>query len=257
MGILNATPDSFYANSRGLDKDVVLNKVEQMVSEGVDWIDIGGYSSRPGAQFVSPEEEANRVYGVINWVHETFPDHPISIDTFRSSVAEAGIEAGASIINDISSGFLDERIFQIAAANKTPYIMMHMRGNPQTMMDNCDYENLVQEMIQFFQERISKAQQHGISDLIIDPGFGFSKTLDSNYELLSKLKLLNVLEKPLLVGLSRKSMIYKLLETSADLSLNGTSVLNTIALLNGATILRVHDVKEAVEAVKLIKKMDA
>lgn len=254
MGILNITPDSFYASSRVVEDDAILRRAEEMIQEGASILDIGGYSSRPGANDISVEEEIRRVTGPIEVIKKAFPDTLLSIDTFRSKVARSAIEAGANIINDISGGQLDEDMFNTAAALDCPYIMMHLRGTPQDMMDRTDYERVITAIIQFFSTQISKAESAGIKDLIIDPGFGFSKNVDQNFEVMRQLEMLHMLEKPLLIGVSRKSMIYKSLDVTADQSLNGTTVLNTIALMKGAHILRVHDVKEAVEAIQLTGK---
>ena len=254
MGILNVTPDSFYASSRVVKDDEVLRRAEEMIKDGASLLDIGGYSSRPGAQDISVEEEMRRVTGPIEVIKKAFPDTLLSIDTFRSKVARAAVEAGADIINDISGGQLDEDMFNTAAALGCPYVMMHMRGTPQDMMDRTDYERVITAIIQFFSTQISKAERAGIQDIIIDPGFGFSKNVDQNFEVMRQLEMLHILEKPLLIGVSRKSMIHKTLDITADQSLNGTTVLNTIALMKGAHILRVHDVKEAVEAIQLTGK---
>src|SRR5690606_3887805 len=219
------------------------------------FLDLGGYSSRPDADDVSENEELNRVLPAIETVVKNFPEAIISIDTFRSTVAKKSVEAGAAIINDISAVLLDENMLSTVAQLQVPYIMMHMRGTPKTMQSLTDYKNVVQEVLFYFSERIATARKKGINDLIIDPGFGFAKTLSQNYEILSNLELFQKTEVPLLAGLSRKSMIYKVLNISAKESLNGTISLNTIALIKGASILRVHDVKEAVECIKLVKNM--
>lgn len=255
MGILNTTPDSFYAGSRVSAKDDILGKAEQMIQDGADILDIGGYSSRPGAGEVSEAEEIERTEAAIKAIKSSYPEVLISIDTFRANVAEKAILAGADIINDISGGQLDPRIYSIAAKHNCPYILMHMRGGVTEMMNNTNYDNLIQDLSYYFSERIEMAQSAGVKDLIIDPGFGFSKTLEQNYQLLSQIDLLHLLEKPLLIGVSRKSMIYKTLENTPEESLNGTTVLNTIALEKGAKILRVHDVKPAKEAVILMEKL--
>ena len=251
MGILNTTPDSFYAKSRATNLEKSLQAGNKMIEEGATIIDVGGYSSRPGADDISIREEMDRVLPVISFLKLSHPKTLISIDTFRSEVAEAAIEKGADIINDISGGQIDERILSVAAKYDTPYILMHMRGTPQDMMQKTTYSNLLEEVAYYFSERIQLARTAGIKDIILDPGFGFSKTLDQNYDLMGKLDLLNTLDCPLLVGVSRKSMIYKKLNIDMNDSLNGTTALNTIALMKGAQILRVHDVKEAVEAVTL------
>ncbi len=255
MGILNATPNSFYDGGKHADEKSILNQVGKMLSEGATFIDIGAYSSKPSAEFVSENEEIERLIPVVESVLGHFPQALISVDTFRANVAKAAIEEGASIINDISAGNLDENMLQTVAELQVPYIMMHMKGNPQTMQSLAQYENITKEMLLYFSEKIAKARSLGINDLIIDPGFGFAKTLEQNFEVMDNLELFQMLELPLLVGVSRKSMIYKTLETQADLALNGTTVLNTIALQKGANILRVHDVKEAVECIKLNSKL--
>ena len=251
MGILNVTPNSFYDGGKFADGKAVLNQVEKMLNEGATFIDIGGYSSKPNAEFVSEEEELQRVIPIITTVTQKFPETLISIDTFRSKVAKESIENGAAIINDISAGNLDENMMKTVAELQVPYIMMHMKGTPQTMQSLTQYENIVKEMIFYFSEKVAQARSLGINDLILDPGFGFAKTLEQNFEVLNKLELFQMLELPILAGISRKSMIYKTLETDAQNSLNGTTSLNTISLMKGAKILRVHDVKEAVECVKL------
>lgn len=255
MGILNITPDSFYSDSRtSLDK--VLFQAEKMLSEGVDFIDIGGYSSRPNADFVSQSDELQRVIPVVEILIKQFPEILISVDTFRSEVALQSIEAGASIINDISAGELDKNMWEVVAQKQVPYIAMHMRGNPQTMEQFTDYQNITKEIMCYFSQKKHQAQSIGLNDIIFDPGFGFAKTLEQNYELFSHLSDFKILETPILVGISRKSMIYNLLKTQPEQALNGTTALNTIALLKGANILRVHDVKQAVECVKIVQAME-
>jgi len=256
MGILNVTPNSFFDGGKYNDESELLTQVGKMLSDGATFIDIGAYSSKPSAEFVSEEEELDRIIPAVQLILKHFPDALLSIDTFRSKVAKACIENGAAIINDISAGNLDESMFDVIAKYKVPYIMMHMRGTPQTMQSMTNYEDIVKEMLFYFSEKVNKARSLGISDLIIDPGFGFAKTLDQNYEVLRKTELFQLLELPLLVGISRKSMIYKSLNSSAKEALNGTTVLNTIALTKGAGILRVHDVKEAVECVQLWSKIN-
>jgi dihydropteroate synthase len=251
MGILNCTPDSFYDGGRYRNESELLNQAERMLTEGADFIDIGAYSSKPNAEFVSEDEELQRIVPVVELVLKNFPDTLISIDTFRARVAEETVLAGAAIVNDISAGLLDDAMLELVGKMKVPYIMMHMRGTPQTMVKLTDYEDIVKEMLFYFSQRIAAARAAGINDIIIDPGFGFAKTLEQNYEVLSKLELFQMTELPVLAGISRKSMIYKLLGTTPAESLNGTTVLNTLALTKGANILRVHDVKEAVEAAKL------
>ena len=255
MGILNVTPNSFFDGGKYKTESVILSQVERMLTDGATFIDVGAYSSKPSAEFVSEKEELNRIVPVVNLILEKFPDCLISIDTFRSEVAKVCLENGAAIINDISAGNLDDKMLETIAKYNVPYIMMHMRGTPQTMQTMTNYDNIVKEMLFYFSERVAKARSYGINDLIIDPGFGFAKTLEQNYEVLQKLELFEMLELPLLVGFSRKSMIYKALNSNAQEALNGTTVLNTIALTKGAKILRVHDVKEAMECVKLCGKL--
>ena len=254
MGILNITPDSFYAQSRTTPAEV-LRKAEQMLEEGATFVDIGGYSSRSNAQEVSPQEELQRVVPVVEALVKHFPDIRISVDTFRSEVARESLEAGACIINDISAGQIDPAIWEVVAHYQVPYITMHMRGTPQTMQTYTEYDKLTKDILYYFSQIKDKARQLRINDLIVDPGFGFSKTLAQNYELMQQLALFKALECPILVGISRKSMIYKLLDTTPETALNGTTVLNTFALLHGADILRVHDVKEAVECVKIVGEL--
>lgn len=251
MGILNVTPNSFYDGGKFADEKALLNQVEKMLNEGSTFIDIGGYSSKPNAEFVSEEEELQRVIPIVTTIIQKFPETLISIDTFRSKVAKESIENGAAIINDISAGNLDENMMKTVAKLQVPYSMMHMKGTPQTMQLLTQYENIVKEMMFYFSEKVARARSFGINDLILDPGFGFAKTLEQNFEVLNKLELFKMLELPILAGISRKSMIYKTLETDAKNSLNGTTSLNTISLMKGTKILRVHDVKEAVECVKL------
>ncbi len=256
MGILNITPDSFYDGGTHHSEKAILKHVEQMLLEGATFIDIGAYSSKPGADFVSEDEELTRILPVVASILKEFPDALLSIDTFRSQIAKKCIQMGAALINDISAGKLDEDMLETIADLHVPYIMMHMRGTPQTMQKHTVYDNLVKDILFYFSERIVAARQLGIVDLIVDPGFGFAKTLAQNFELLSQLELFNMLELPLLVGISRKSMIYKTLQNSASEALNGTTALNTIALQKGANILRVHDVKEAVETIKLVQSLN-
>jgi len=251
MGILNVTPNSFYDGGKFGDDKTILIHVEKMLSDGATFIDVGGYSSKPNAEVVSEEEELFRVITIIQKIVKEFPNTIISIDTFRSEVARQSVENGAAIINDISAGSLDENMIQTAAKLQVPYIMMHMKGNPKTMQSLANYENIVKEMLFYFSEKVAFARSFGINDLIIDPGFGFAKTIEQNFEVLQKLELFQMLELPLLVGLSRKSMVYKPLATTSEFALNGTISLNTIALMKGAKILRVHDVKEAVECIQL------
>lgn len=256
MGILNITPNSFFDGGRYSSEKEILAKVEKMLVEGATFIDIGAYSSKPSAEFVSEEEELNRIVPVVQLLVKHFPEILISIDTFRSEVARVCIENGAAIINDISAGNLDDKMLEVIAQYNVPYIMMHMRGTPETMQSMTEYEDVVKEVLFYFSEKIRKARSLEINDLIVDPGFGFAKTIAQNYEVMQKLELFHHLELPILIGISRKSMIHKTLEITADKALNGTTVLNTIALSKGAQILRVHDVKEAFECVKLYEKMN-
>lgn len=256
MGILNITPNSFYDGGVYKNDKDILKHVENMLNEGATFIDIGAYSSKPNAEHVSETDELKRILPVVHLILKAFPDVLLSIDTFRSEVAKQCIQAGATMINDISAGQQDSEMLNTMANLQVPYIMMHMRGNPKTMQQQTVYDNLVKDILFYFSERIAKAKALGIIDLIIDPGFGFAKTLEQNYQLLNKLELFKMIEKPLLVGVSRKSMIYKKLDTSAQDALNGTSVLNTIGLQKGASILRVHDVKEAVECIKLVESLN-
>lgn len=255
MGILNITPDSFYDGGKYKNDSEILSQVYMMLKNEATFIDVGAYSSRPNAEHISEELELKRLLPIITLIIKEFPEILISIDTFRSQVAKQGIEAGAALINDISAGHLDENMFETVAKLHVPYIMMHLKGTPQNMQQQTNYENLIKDLFFYFSERIAKAKALGIIDIIVDPGFGFAKTREQNFEILNKLELFNILEKPILVGLSRKSMIYKTLENSAKEALNGTSVLNTIALQHGASILRVHDVKEAMECVKLMEQL--
>lgn len=255
MGILNITPDSFYEDSRNTSLDGLLKKAEVMLSQGATFLDVGGYSSRPGAVAITPDEELKRVLPAIESLLKNFPEALISVDTFRAVVAERGIQAGAAIINDISAGALDLEMMQVIARAQVPYIMMHMRGTPQTMKELNHYEDLTQEVLFYFSEKIKAARALGINDLIIDPGFGFSKDIAQNFELLAQLELFEILDLPLLAGLSRKSTIYKTLDCTPGEALNGTTVLNTLVLTKGADILRVHDVKEAMETVKLTAQL--
>ncbi len=256
MGILNVTPNSFYDGGMYKSNSEILTKAGKMLNDGATFIDVGAYSSKPNAEYVSEEEELQRIIPIINLILEYYPDALVSVDTFRSEVAKVCIESGASIINDISAGNLDDKMLETIAKYNVPYIMMHMRGTPETMPKMTTYENIVKEILFYFSEKVTKARRFGINDLIIDPGFGFAKTLDQNYEVLQKMELFDILELPLLAGFSRKSMIYKTLQSSAEEALNGTTVLNTIALTKGAKILRVHDVKEAMECVTLFNKIN-
>jgi dihydropteroate synthase len=253
MGILNVTPDSFYDGGRYNDENTILLQAEKLIVEGADFIDVGGYSTRPGATDISEKEELDRVIPVVKVLLKEFPSAIISVDTFRSAVAKAAIESGASLINDISAGELDAAMIDIVAELQVPYVAMHMRGTPQTMTQFTTYENLLKEMIEYFHRKMHQFKMAGIKDVIIDPGFGFAKTVDQNFELLNNLERLHVLEKPILVGLSRKSMIWRTLKTTPEATLNGTTALNTLALIKGASILRVHDVREAIEVIQLMK----
>jgi dihydropteroate synthase len=255
MAVLNVTPDSFYEGSRHLTVKDILKRTERCLAEGAVFLDIGGYSSRPGAENITQEEELKRILPAIKSIRHEFPNLLISIDTFRSEVARQAILQGGDLINDISGGSLDPEMYQTVANLKVPYILMHMKGNPQNMNRQADYQNIVKELVDYFHPRVHQLEQLGIKDIIVDPGFGFAKTREHNFELLSQLELLKVLGKPMLVGLSRKSMIWKTLNITPEEALNGTTALNTIALMKGADILRVHDVREAVEAVKLVKAL--
>ena len=256
MGILNTTPDSFFDGGKYTNDSHILNRVESMLNDGATFIDLGAYSSRPGAKEVSVQEELKRSVPTTELILKNLPETLLSIDTFRAEVAKEAIEAGACIVNDISGGTLDPNMIPTVGKLRVPYILMHMKGNPETMQTKITYRNFMRELLYYFSERIAEANAHKINDVIIDPGFGFAKNLDQNYELMAKLDVLHILGLPLLVGISRKSMIYKLLETDASQALNGTTSLNTIALSKGANILRVHDVKEAMECIK-IKEMIA
>lgn len=257
MGILNVTPDSFFDGGRYKNTTSIINQVTKMITDGATFIDLGAYSSRPGADYVSEEEELKRVIPIVNLLINEFPEILISIDTFRSKVAEEAIYNGTAIINDISAGNLDLKMLDTIAKHQVPYIMMHMKGTPQTMQQHTDYKDLLTDILYYFSEKIADSHSKGIHDIIIDPGFGFAKTLEQNYELMQKLELFKTIKAPLLVGISRKSMIYKLLQTDAKNALNGTTILNTISLLKGANILRVHDVKEAFECIQLTKQLKA
>lgn len=252
MGILNITPDSFYSESRVTHLEDAYKKAERMLSEGASMLDLGGHSTRPGADAVSEEEESRRILPVVAMLRKQFPNAVLSIDTFRASVARRAVEAGAHIINDIAGGNLDPQMFETVAALNVPYILMHSRGTPQTMKDLNHYDDLVTDVLRELQVKIHQLQQLGVKDIVADMGFGFAKNADQNYVLLNALQSFQVLNVPILAGVSRKSMIWRKLDITPDKSLNGTTVLNTVALLNGAGILRVHDVKEAVEAVKLV-----
>ena len=256
MGILNLTPDSFYDGDMYNNEKTILNQVEKMLNDGASFIDIGAYSSRPGAAHVSEDEEKNRIIKIVELLAKEFPKANLSIDTFRSSVADECLSAGACVINDITGSEYDSEILKIAHKHNAPYIMMHMRGMPADMMKNNKYNNLIKDILYYFSKKIEAARSAKVNDIIIDPGFGFSKDIDQNYSLLKNLDLLKSLNLPILVGLSRKSMIYKLLKTTPEYALNGSTTLNTIALLNGASILRVHDVKEAMECIKITNQFN-
>ena len=251
MGILNITPDSFYDGGRFKDSITILNQVEKMLIEGAAFIDIGAYSSRPGANFVSEEEELQRITPMVHLVLKTFPNCRISIDSFRSKVIKECTDMGAAICNDISAGKLDPKMMETVGKLKIPYIMMHMKGTPRSMQEQTQYKHIVNDIYYYFSERIQVAKAHKINDLIIDLGFGFAKTLDQNYILLNQMDYFKNLNCPILTGISRKSMVYKVLESTASEALNGTTALNMTALMSGSKILRVHDVKEALECVKL------
>jgi len=255
MGILNVTPDSFYDGFKYTDETSIFKQVEKMVSEGADFIDTGGYSTRPGADDISEEEELSRVLPAIKIISKNFPAVVISIDTFRASVAQRAVDEGASIINDISGGDLDPKMFEAVASLQVPYLLMHMKGTPKTMVTEATYENLLKEILDYFHQKIFKLHRLGVKDIIIDPGFGFAKTVDQNFDLLNKLDRFEIFEKTIMVGLSRKSMIWRTLKTNPEGALNGTTTLNTIALMKGASILRVHDVREAKEVIQLVQPL--
>ncbi|BAR51177.1 dihydropteroate synthase [Tannerella forsythia KS16] len=257
MGILNVTPDSFYAGSRQADEAAVAQRIETILAEGGAIVDIGGYSSRPDAAEVTEEEEWQRIKPALKRMQRDFPEVPVSVDTFRSAIARRAVEEyGTAMINDISGGMLDARMFETIALLQVPYILMHMRGTPQTMQQHTDYDDLMEDIMLYFAQKVRALRQLGVNDVILDPGFGFAKTLEQNYELMRSLSEFSIhFEMPLLVGISRKSMIYKLLNATPEDSLNGTTVLNTYALLNGADILRVHDVKAATETIEIVKRL--
>ena len=256
MGILNVTPDSFYAESRLQTETEIILRLQEMENEGASIMDIGAYSSRPNAQHISIEEEMERLRNCLTLVNKECPNAIVSIDTFRADIAKMCVEEyGAAMINDISAGNMDKQMFATIAQLGVPYIIMHMQGTPQDMQSAPHYDNLLKEVFYYFSEKISKLRDLGVKDIILDPGFGFGKTLEHNYQLMNHLEEFSTFELPLLVGISRKSMIYKLLGTSPEEALNGTTALNTISLLKGANILRVHDVKAAVEAVNIVEKM--
>lgn len=253
MGIINLTPDSFYAGSRKPAVDEALTRAEKMLAEGVDFLDLGAYSSRPNADDISAQEETDRLLPVVEAIVQKFPEAVLSIDTFRSKVAEAAVHAGAHIINDISGGQLDEAMFEIVAKLKVPYILMHMKGNPKTMNQLAVYEDVFGEVYDYFADKYQQLKKLGATDVVLDPGFGFAKTHPQGYTLLNRLEEFHALQLPLLVGVSRKRMIYAQLDTTAEEALNGTTVLNTVAITKGASILRVHDVTPAIQAVKLLQ----
>jgi len=255
MGILNVTPDSFFDGGKYRDEKAIVIKVSKMLQEGATFIDVGAYSSRPGADAITEEEELQRILPVVNLLLKEFPNILLSIDTFRSRIAAECIALGAALINDISAGTLDQEMLSVVAKYKVPYIMMHIKGNPQNMRSNTTYQNLIGEMRYYFSERVEAARALGIHDIIIDPGFGFAKTRVQNFKILKNLNLFQSINLPILVGLSRKSMIYKTLDIDSQTALNGTTALNMIALNQGANILRVHDVKEAIECVKLTENL--
>jgi dihydropteroate synthase len=254
MGIINVTPDSFYTGSRKTTVNDALQKAEQMIAEGALILDIGGQSTRPGSIKIEPEDETKRVIPVIEAIHKQFPETIISVDTFYASVAERSVQFGASIINDVSGGRFDETMLSTVAKLKVPFVCMHMKGTPQNMQQNPVYENVTREIVDYFIERTDSCRKAGIHDVIIDLGLGFGKTIAHNFQLLRELSIFEMFEKPVLLGISRKSTVYKTLGLTAEEALNGTTVLHTIGLLNGANILRTHDVKEAVEAIKLVSK---
>lgn len=256
MGILNLTPDSFYDGGKNYSDTKICQNVEKMLVDGATFIDLGAYSSRPNAKHINVHEELARIVNVVKKLTTQFPDIILSIDTFRSQVANACIQEGACIINDISAGSLDINMMETVGKLGVPYVMMHLKGTPQNMQKNPEYNNVTQEVLHYFSNKILEARTHKIKDIIIDPGFGFGKTVTHNYELLNNLELFNNIKLPILVGFSRKSMIYKILETDAKNALNGTTTLHAIALYKNAKIIRVHDVKEAVECVKLIEKLE-
>lgn len=255
MGIINVTPDSFYDGGKAVTTAGIIDQAGKMLSEGATFLDVGGYSSRPDATKVSETEELKRVIPAIETLIAEFPEVIISIDSFRSAVVKEAIQAGAAMVNDISGGKMDPEMFSTIARLQIPYILMHMRGTPQTMSTQTDYNKVTREVLLYFSERIALARKAGVNDIIADPGFGFSKTRPQNFELLKELELFKQLEIPLLIGISRKSMIYKTLMVTPKEALNGTTALHAIALLKGASILRVHDVKEAVECITLIENL--
>lgn len=253
MGILNRTPDSFYSDSRVREDDALLQQADRMIREGADWLDIGGQSTRPGAETVGPEEELRRVIDAIDLVHRRWPEIPISIDTWHSRVAREAVDAGASIVNDVSGGRLDPDMLPTVGRLHVPYICMHMKGNPTTMRSEAVYDDVVREVLDYFIRRIEECRQAGIRDIILDPGFGFAKTSDHNWQILSRLSVFRITGRPIMLGLSRKSTIYRALGVGPEAALNGSTVAQTIGLLNGADILRVHDPMAAKEAITLVR----
>lgn len=256
MGIINITPDSFYDGGKYKDETEIIAQVEIMLANGANFIDIGAYSSRPGAEYVDESEELARIIPIVKLLLKTFPNVLISIDTFRSRVADECLALGAAIINDISAGNLDPKMMEVVGKHRAPYIMMHMKGTPSTMQAMTNYENLLGEILYYFSEKVALARAAGINDIIIDPGFGFAKTLEQNYEILKKFNLLHAMDLPILTGISRKSMIYRLLETNPKNALNGSTALHMYALAKGTQILRVHDVKEAMECIQLLNAIN-
>ena len=253
MGILNVTPDSFYSDSRKQSENEIIDRVQQILDEGGSIVDLGAYSSRPNADHISSEEEMNRLRKALKIINQHFPNVVLSVDTFRADVAKMCVEEyGVAIINDIATGMMDKNMFATVAQLGVPYIMMHMQGTPQNMQQNPHYDNIIKEVLYYFSEKVQQLRDLGAKDLILDPGFGFGKTVAHNYELMEHMEEFSIFELPILVGISRKSMIYKLLGGGPENALNGTSVLDTVALMKGANILRVHDVKEAVEAVRIM-----
>ena len=257
MGIINATPDSFYAGSRFSGRDEILGQAEKMIAEGVDIIDIGGQSTRPGSKSISADEELQRVIEGVEVIHQNFPDTIVSIDTYYSLVAEQAVRKGASMVNDISAGSMDKEMVSTVARLNVPYVAMHMKGTPESMQQEANYTNVTREVLDFFIQKKSECKKAGIHDIIFDPGFGFAKTIEHNFELLRNISVFKMLDAPILVGISRKSSVYKTLGVDKEDALNGTTVLNTMAVMNGANILRVHDVKEAKEIVKLYSRVVA
>jgi dihydropteroate synthase len=255
MGILNLTPDSFYDGGKAKDLDSLLRRAEAMLNAGADFLDLGAYSSRPGADFVPEDEEAHRLLGVVEALMQHFPEALLSIDTFRAKIAQEALDRGAALINDITAGHGDEAMLSTVGKYQAPFVMMHMRGTPQTMQQHTDYDDLMGSIFKYFSERIQAAYLNQIHDVILDPGYGFAKTLEQNYQLLKHASELLVFEKPVLTGVSRKSMIYKLLDSSPEKALNGTTALHMIALQQGSKILRAHDVAEAAECIRIYKML--